>query len=251
MTPESARPWIRTIRPEARLRLLCFPYAGGGTVEYRAWEKLLPTSIDVCPVILPGRETRLTERPYQDIRVLVRDLARDLAPVLNAGPVAFSGHSMGAWIAFELARELRRLGRPLPAHLFLSARRAPQLPDLLPKLHDLPDAQFIDRLQDRYNAIPKQILAEPSILAMFMPALRGDFTLLDTYTFSDEPPLAVPITALAGTDDRVVQRHEVAAWEAQAAAGFRLWDVTGGHFFLRDAKEQVCGIVAGVLRDLG
>src|SRR6202035_2395188 len=94
---------------------------------YRGWAAALPGDVEVCPVQLPGRESRLREPPFVSAERLVLALADALHPHL-ALPFAFFGHSMGAMLSFELARELRRRGRPLPVHLFVSGRRAPQGP---------------------------------------------------------------------------------------------------------------------------
>lgn len=247
MTPESARPWIRTLRPDARLRLICLPYAGGGTVDFRSWQEHFPSQIDVCPVILPGRETRLSEPPHRDMKRLVQALVDGMGPVFRQAPFALFGHSMGAWVAFELARALRRAGLPEPVHLFVSARAAPHVQDRLPHLSELSDDAFVLAMQERYRAIPEAILAQPRILRIFLPALRADIEVLETYRHEDEPPLQVPLTAFAGTADPVVAPADVALWRAHTTGPFTFRRLPGGHFFLRDQQDLLCDAIAGPL----
>ena len=75
MSPDACRPWIRTLRPEAHQRLICLSYAGGGAAAYRGWAEALPSSIDVAPIVLPGRETRMSEPPVSDVQALVQAMA--------------------------------------------------------------------------------------------------------------------------------------------------------------------------------
>ncbi|MEQ1503970.1 MAG: thioesterase domain-containing protein, partial [Myxococcota bacterium] len=97
--PDRARPWLRTIDPAAPLRLVCLPYAGGGTVDFRKWSDALLPGVDLGPVLLPGRESRLAERPFDDLPALADALVVGLGPALRLAPYALYGHSMGAWIA--------------------------------------------------------------------------------------------------------------------------------------------------------
>jgi surfactin synthase thioesterase subunit len=204
--------------------------------------------VDLCPVILPGRESRLGEPGYTDLDVLTPALADALWPLMRRTPYAFVGHSMGAWIAYALTCELRRRRRDLPEHLFLSARRAPDVPSPRPALYHLPEAQFIEAIQDRYNAIPQKILDNPTFLRMFLPGLRADFTLLDTWTPPEEPPLAVPITAFVGTQDAVVPAASVREWRRFTTESFQLRQMPGGHFFLRESSDLFTEAIAGTLR---
>lgn len=119
-----------TIPPNggAKIRLFCFPYAGGSSLIFRTWEEALGPTIAVCPAHLPGRGRRLSEKPYTSAHTLVEAVADAIISHLDL-PFAFFGHSMGALISFELARHLRRLNRPSPVHLFLSGRAAPNQPE--------------------------------------------------------------------------------------------------------------------------
>lgn len=223
--------------------LLCFAPAGSGSADYRGWTELLPSSIRVEPVVLPGRERLLSHAPHDRMPDLVawlleRDLPDDYA---------IYGHSFGAWVGYELARAASARGRG-PRHLFVGARRAPHLPATLPPLAHLSDEAFVAGVQERYEAIPEQLLAQPRILAIFLPALRADFALMEGYLCEERAPIDVPITGFRGLADDTVQRSEVVAWQEHTSAPFQLRQVPGGHFFLREDPELVCDAIAGALR---
>jgi len=158
----------RKPNPRARLRLLCFPYAGGGVSVFRAWPDLLPSEIEVWAIQLPGRDGRLREPIPDDLQTLAFAVAKGLGPRLDV-PFACFGHSMGALLAFEFAREIRRRGQMDPMHLFVSARRAPQLPRTEAPLHSLPEELFIEMLRQRYNSIPRRSWPSPSSSNCFCP----------------------------------------------------------------------------------
>jgi medium-chain acyl-[acyl-carrier-protein] hydrolase len=249
MTPDAARPWLRAVRPEARARVICLSFAGGGTAPFRTWGPSFPGTVDICPVVLPGRETRLSEPTIDEMGALIDQLLPALLPVLRRAPYAIYGHSMGSWVGYELIRALRRLGGPQPVHLFAAARRAPHLPLRGPVLSDIAsDDAFLDAIQDKYDAVPAAIRANPEIMALFLPTLRADFGLLDRYRYTDEEPLPVPITALRGQRDDVVRHADVKAWSEHTTGDFVLRTVPGGHFFLEESADLVAAMIAAALR---
>jgi medium-chain acyl-[acyl-carrier-protein] hydrolase len=175
---------------------------------------------------------------------LVEALAAALP--LAGVPFAFFGHSMGALIAFELARELARRGRPGPLHLFVSGRRAPQVPDREEPLHRLPDPEFVVRLRE-LNGTPEEVLANGELMQLLLPLLRADFAVHETYEYRPGEPLAVPISALGGIADPEVRRDDLEAWRPETRGAFRLRMLPGDHFFLLSARRLVTEAVA---RDL-
>ena len=233
----------RRPNPRARLRLLCFPYAGGGVPVFRTWPDLLPAEIEVWAIQLPARDGRMREPLPGDLQTLALAAANGLGPLLDR-PFACFGHSMGALLAFEFAREMRRRGQAGPAHLFVSARRAPQLPRNDTPLHTLPEAPFIDRLRQRYNGIPAAILAEPELLKLFLPMLRADFKMIETYHYHPEAPLDCPIMAFGGAQDDLARPDDLTAWQAQTCGTFKLQMFPGGHFYLQTTLPQLLTTVA-------
>lgn len=219
------------------LRLFCFPYAGGGATIFRTWPHGLPENLEICPVHLPGRGARSTERPFSDLRQLVRSLADDIAPYLGE-PFAFFGHSMGALISFELARYLRRSRGLEPSHLFVSGCRAPQVRNPEPPTYDLPEAEFIAELK-RINGTPPEVFEYAELMQMVLPLLRADFSVCQTYSYLHEPPLSCPVTAFGGIQDRDVTREHLEGWGQQTTGRFRMNLLPGDHFFINTSQRQL------------
>ncbi|MBU7583101.1 MAG: acyltransferase domain-containing protein [Nostoc sp. TH1S01] len=233
--------------PQARLRLLCFPHAGAGASTFYSWIKELPSDIELSAIQLPGRESRLREASITRLKPLIQTLLPLLKPHLDL-PFALFGHSMGALLSFELFRELRRQNYPLPVHLFVSGRNAPQLTDLQPPIHRLPDSQFIEQIK-HFNGIPDEILQNTKLMQQFLPALRADFAILETYFYANEPPLDCPITAFGGLEDPKVSQAGLAAWDKQTKAEFNLQMFAGGHFFLHSVREKLLRAILTQLKN--
>jgi medium-chain acyl-[acyl-carrier-protein] hydrolase len=226
-------PWIsyRQSGPKTRLRLFCFPYAGAGALIFRTWSDALPPDVEVCPVQLPGRGTRLAERPFTRLSPLVEALAQALAPILDR-PFAFFGHSLGALVSFELARQIRRQYGVHPVRFFVSAGRAPHIPHRVPPIHTLPDKEFLTELH-RLNGTASELLDHEELMEIMLPLLRADFALYETYVYLAEPPLDCPISAFGGLQDHRVCKSDLEAWRAHTSGSFSLRMFPGDHFFLK------------------
>ncbi len=205
-------------------RLFCFPHAGGGTRIFPG----RPAGAALCPALLPGRETRLAEAPFTRMGALIEALAGAIAPYLDR-PFSFFGHSMGAAVAFELARELRRRGRPLPRILIASAARAPQYRRDYTPPPPPTDDEFLSELR-RLQGIPIDAPFMPSVL---LPALKADATLYRNYVYSDEAPLPFPLRAYGGVEDDRITTEHLEAWGRQTTASFAVRRFPGGHFYFR------------------
>lgn len=237
-----------TIPPDGRaeVRLFCFPYAGGSSMIFRTWGKALGPSVAVCPAHLPGRERRLTEKPYTSAQSLVEAAAEAIVPHLDR-PFAFFGHSMGALISFELARRLRRLNMPQPTHIFLSGRGAPQLGVREAITYNLPDKEFAEELR-RLNGTPREVLEHQELMELMIPLLRADFEVCQTYLYTQEPPLDCPVTAFGGLYDYEANGEMVGAWREQTSRAFRLCMMPGDHFFIHSAQERILGVLSKELQ---
>jgi len=242
--------WVERTKPNpfAKIRLFCFPYAGGGSSIYSQWSRHLPREVEKIAAVLPGREMRLSEKPFRDVRLLAQGLADGLDPYFDK-PFTFFGHSMGALISFELCRELRRRGKPLPAKIFVGGHRAPQLPDREAPFFDLPDDQFIEKIRN-LEGTPQGVLENEELMAFFVPILKADMTLCDTYEYRDEAPLSCPILVLGGYKDEQAVQTELIAWRSQTSAGFRVQMFSGGHFFIHDVRDQILQLLSHELTEL-
>jgi medium-chain acyl-[acyl-carrier-protein] hydrolase len=231
-------PWLTNCKldQKSNLRLFCFPYAGGGDSIFRKWPKRLSGGIEVCPVELPGRGARIMEPPFTELVPLVCAASLALAPHLDK-PFAFFGHSMGALICFELARQLRRDYNLQPVHLFVSGRCSPQTrKDPTPA--DLPDSEFLETLRHS-NGTPREVLENSELMELVLPIVRADFAVCKSYTYAPEPPFDFPITAFGGLEDQSVNRDCIEGWREHTTNSFVVRMLPGDHFFLNTLKSPL------------
>ncbi len=240
----AADPWFPFARPsaDARLRLLCFAHAGAGASTFRLWRQGLPPEIDVLAAQLPGRETRLREAPRTRLDALLEELVPAVLPRLDR-PYAIYGHSLGALVAFELARALRRRDAPLPRVLLVSGANAPHVPRRGRDAHALPEAELLADLR-RLGGTPPEVLADRELMRLLVPILRADFALSETHAHGEEPPLDVPIVAIAGDRDPAVDDPGLAAWRGLGAPTSRVERLPGDHFTLLAEPSRLLAIVA-------
>jgi surfactin synthase thioesterase subunit len=230
---------------KAAMRLFVFPYAGGGASAFRQWNKALAPRVASYTIQLPGRETRFTEPKLTRFSAAIEAIGDALRPNLDH-PFAFFGHSLGGLLAFETARHLRRLNAPTPLHLFVSGCSAPQLREPEEQYNKLSDAGFVQAVR-KFGGIPDEILQNTELLDLFLPTLRADFRLLETYDYVQETALDCPITAFGGLEDAETPESKLAAWNVHTTRAFRLSMFSGDHFFLHPARDL---LLAEITRDL-
>lgn len=221
--------------PAPRLRLFCFPYAGGGPHMFRSWPRQLPNDIEVCTPLLPGRGSRLREAPLTRLSFVVECLTCFIGPLLNV-PFAFYSHSLGALMGFELARSLRRAALREPAHLFVSGCRAPHLPGLGTPRHQLSDPELLEELR-RLNGTPLEVLESPELMQLLLPLVRADFEAFETYSYVIEEPFACPISAFGGAGDPEVSPGDLKEWQRHTTSDFSLQILEGDHFFIHQHER--------------
>jgi medium-chain acyl-[acyl-carrier-protein] hydrolase len=198
--------------------------------------------VEVVPIQLPGRENRFDEPAIDSVDLLVGRLLDGLLSYLDR-PFALFGHSMGALIAFELARHLRTKGLA-PVHLFASGCKAPHLPrDRSTHRHHLPDREFIAAVGDM-NGVPREVLENTDLMELILPALRSDFTLVETYKYRVQPPLRCPISTFGGLRDSEVTQGEIEAWSRHTVGPFRVHMLPGDHFFVNTSRPSLLRLVA-------
>ncbi|MEP0869971.1 thioesterase II family protein [Trichocoleus desertorum AS-A10] len=233
--------------PQARLRLFCFPYAGGNSFIFRPWLNHLPSDVELGAIELPGHGTRMAEPLLTRMPELVEAIASSLLPHLDK-PFAFFGHSMGAWVSFEVARWLQA-HHVYPVHLFVSGARAPQLPSLRSPLHQLPEVEFVAALR-RLQGTPEEVLEHTELMELMLPILRADFTVLETYIHSSQAPLPCPITAFGGLQDVDVSPEMLQAWQTRTSAGFSHRMLPGNHFFIHSDQTLLLQLLTQELTQI-
>jgi medium-chain acyl-[acyl-carrier-protein] hydrolase len=243
--------WLTCPQPrhDARLRLFCFPFAGGGASTYRLWGTRLSQAVEVCPLQLPGREERAGETPYTNMVRLAVAAANEMAALLDR-PFALFGHGMGALVAFEVARALRRAQRPSPSALLVSTCCPPQsAADCRTLIGQLPDAAFSEHVV-RLNALPDAVLRDPQQLARLLPTVRADFEACDTYEYAVERPLDCPVSAFGARNDRVATEAHLGGWRAQTSGAFEQLTLPGDRFFIHTHPDALLAHIGSRLRRL-
>lgn len=221
--------------------MFCLPYAGGASDLFRDWRNALPPSIEVCPIELPGRGSRSKEKPHTDLAGLVQILGSELRTWADR-PFALFGHSMGAVIAFELARYLRREYDREATHLFVSACRAPHRPMNGRPSYDLPDADFVNKVRDLGGTAPS-VLQNRRFIKTVLPLLRADFKLIQTYVYKHDIPLSCPITVFGGAQDTMASLEDLNAWSEHTVSKFSLQILGGTHFFLNTHRSALLSML--------
>ncbi|MFI7500660.1 thioesterase II family protein [Streptomyces sp. NPDC049687] len=238
--------WIKCFHPgpDSGMQLICLPYAGGSASGWFRLSAALPPSIQVWAAQYPGRQERRRERPIEDVRELAAALVDVVRDRLD-GPYALLGHSMGALVAFEMARLLESGPGPGPAALVASGRRAPStVRD--ERVHQRDDAGVAEELRLLSGTDPV-FLDDPELLGMIMPALRADYRAVETYSCPPTAAVSCPVTVLVGDDDPRTTIDEARAWERHTDGECDLRIFPGGHFFLDDRVPDVANTLSDIL----
>jgi medium-chain acyl-[acyl-carrier-protein] hydrolase len=241
MIPQTpANRWWHTAKSRARvrLRLFCFPYAGGSASLFWTWQVGLQDWVSVTALQLPGRANRIQEAPFTSMSDLIPIVGHSMIPLLTHGSFAFFGHSMGAVLGFEVARWLKHNGFPTPKSLFVAGRRAPQIPDTEHSIHGLDDSEFIANLANN-KGTPTHVLNNRELMTLMLPTLRADFRLIETYEYYPDAPLCSSIVAFGGTDDDETRDGKLDAWKAQTTQTFRRHQLQGDHFFIHTNEQEL------------
>jgi surfactin synthase thioesterase subunit len=239
--------WLRCAepRPWASLRLICFPHAGGSAVFYRPWAKAVSPAVEVHAVQYPGRADRFRDPFVTDAARMARLVAAAMAP-LRDRPVALFGHSMGALVAYEVARVLEEQGAPA-VHLFASGTRPPHARDDSWHVTDKDDDGLVAEMV-KMGGTDAELLADPEMRALVLPYVRDDFRIVETYRHTPGPRLTSPVTVMIGDSDPHVDEAQAARWAEVGDGAFTQRTLPGGHFYL---VPQQAAVLDTVQRGLG
>lgn len=239
--------WIvrRAPRTSPRLRLFCFPYAGGSAQIYWTWSSVLPADIEICAIQLPGRERRFREAPFRRVEAAVDALAGTISTYLDT-PFAMFGHSMGAVLAFETTRRLAAEFGRAADRLIVSGHRAPHLRSRRTPIHSLPDDSFIEKVR-ALNGTPAEVFDNAELVELILPMLKADFEMVETYSELAGPRLTCPLLAMGGNADADVTPAEIDAWHSATTGQFRSVVLEGGHFYINTATDRLLATLRDVL----
>lgn len=253
-SPTASSPWFVNPEPrwEATWRLIGFPHGGGGPQAFREWPKHLGEVVEMLAVHLPGRGSRLADPVIDDIDDLVESIVEAMRQCFDK-PFAFIGHSVGALVAYEVARRLAELGLPTPMRLFASAHHAPQHAAHAgaEPMYLLGDDELVDVVRT-LGLVPEEALADTELLSLILPPLRADFALSETYVPpTDATPLPCPITALGGTADPLLGEDDLREWSTCTRGGLTVRTFDGDHFYTTTRlPELAASIQADIAGDI-
>lgn len=237
---------FRATSREGGVNLFCLPHAGGCASAYFPWSRALPPFVNLWAVQLPGREGRIAEPAVTSAGRLSAQIVEAMMPLLGE-PFALFGHSLGALLAFEIARTLSDRRLPTPVTLFLSGCGVPKPRRAAHPIHLLPDDDFLAEVR-RFGGTPPEVLADAEMMSLVLPRLRADIELYESYSFSGGPPLAVPISVFGGLDDEEARRDELAGWARLTTGHFRLQLFPGDHFYLNSQRAALLRAIGGALQ---
>lgn len=236
--------WVITPKKNnnAKVKLLCFPYAGGGVPIYFPWNTKLSEDIELNIVQLPGRGTNFINEPIDNMDQLIEVLLPLVGDLLHGNYIIF-GHSLGSRVGFELVRRAIAKGFPAPLHFFVSGSASPKQECFGERIHDLSDEQFVRRLK-KMNGTPPEVIENKELMSLFLPTLRADFKIAELYFCPEEFTIPTDVTVLSGNRDSISD-SELATW-GDYFLGFELRMCDGDHFFIDTHPEQVIEAINNV-----
>lgn len=231
----------------SNIRVIFCPHSGSGASFFFPWLKELPVNVEYLAIQLPGRGSRFNEPLQKDMGAVIDSLLIDFKN-LREKPFVLFGHSLGGLVCFELTRRLQSLSLPLPSHLIVSGCRAPHISLRRGTLYNLPDKEFILEIC-RYNGMPTEVFNDSDeLLKIFLPILRADLQISDTYRSLEKTILHCDITALTGYDDPIVFEEDAKAWFEYTAGNFNFFSMQGDHFFINTSKDKVLAVIEKIIK---
>lgn len=229
----------------ASMRLICFPYSGAASAAFRLWPGMLPDQMELCAVDFPGR-VHLKDRPAQDMQELIDLIYPEFVPYFDK-PCAFFAHSFGSIVAYEITKRLASQGI-FPLHLFVSSRNPPHVPKDK-HIYNLSNDDFVKNIEKQYGStLPRVVLQDKDLLAMFLPVLKNDTKINETYLGNIKPPLQIPLTVYYGIEDLSNNLVNLEKWKEVTTGAFRIKSFPGGHFYIDTAREALIKDILDTLK---
>lgn len=230
-----------------RTKLFCLPYAGGSSSIYVGWEKNLRAAFDVEPIELSGRGKRYNEKLYESFDQAVDDVYNIISKFISQQQdYAIFGHSLGGLLAYELVYKIKEEGKPYPSHVFFSGSKAPDISVKEEMTYNLPDEEFKQKVFE-LGGTPKGILESEEFQKLFLPILRSDFMIYETYKYSEkEDKIDCGVTVINGRKEDI-KLHEIGRWRKHVGGQCEFFIIDGDHFFINSQKNDVLKIISSVL----
>jgi medium-chain acyl-[acyl-carrier-protein] hydrolase len=231
-------------KPNAKFRLICFPFAGGGISTYLPWARHLDSHIELSIVQLPGRGVRLFDEPYRTMGEMVQDLS-DAIKNLDYKDTILFGHSMGAKVAYEVTLSLKDSVQ-YPIHLIASGSAAPNVERQKERIHHLANDLFVEKI-GALNGTPQEVLGNPEIIELLLPSLKADFEIIENYINRNEAKQPIPVSVLAGDKDEL-DIGSIYAWFQMFTKNTGIHWVDGDHFFVDSNPSCTIAMVKDIIQ---
>jgi medium-chain acyl-[acyl-carrier-protein] hydrolase len=230
-----------------KIKLFCFPYAGGSAVIFNKWKQYLDSAIELVPVELAGRGRRIHEALYKDVSQTIDDVYQIVTKNINGSRYALFGHSMGAMISYQLCQKLREKNYPAPLHVFFSGRNAPHIKRPDEKRYHLLEEEAFKEEVITLGGTPTEFFDHPELLEVFIPLLKNDFKLAETDIHNGEiHPLDCHITVFLGKEEDLTT-EQCDGWKKHTKKLCTVHYFEGGHFFINDETEQIVRLINNTL----
>lgn len=225
-----------------KIKLFCFPYAGGSAGVYTSWKSKLDNSIELRPVELSGRGRRYKLPLYENMEKMINDVYNEIRGELDTMPYVFFGHSMGSLIAYELYYKIKETKHNPPVHIFFSGHKAPHMKKTEKDLHNLSDEEFKKEILS-IGGTPEELFDYPELVDLFIPILRADYKVVDTYKYKEkDEKIDCNISIFNGEDD-IDEICDLKEWKIHTSKGCKEYLFRGGHFFINQSYNKIGNII--------
>jgi surfactin synthase thioesterase subunit len=229
-----------------KIKLFCLPYAGGSSTIYLRWKQNLHSGIELNPIELAGRGRRYGETLYNSLDEIAEDVYSIIKKDIDNCDYALFGHSLGSIVAYELAHKIQSKNEKMPMHIFFAGKRAPHFDEKEEVIHHLPDEEFKHKVLE-LGGTPKEIVNNQELLDLFLPILRADFKVNETYKYLDKNcKLGTDITVINGKQEEM-SLDEITGWKQHTNKGCKIFMLDGDHFFINIRSKEIIDIINSTL----